>query len=211
MKIVWDFAGVLFHWRPPGLIRRELPQRAANDTDAAYWVRQIFQGFGGDWSEFDRGTVDVPSLVQRIAARTGLTVAEVRAVVDGVPHELQPIAETVALLRRLRDAGRMQFYLSNMPAPYADHLEAEHDFVGWFADGVFSGRVKAVKPEPEIFELAARRFGATPSELLFFDDHVPNIDAARAAGWQAEHFTDAAGAAAALRRRGLLDGQDRAE
>lgn len=204
MRIVWDFGGVLFHWRPPELIKRELPQRAATDEAAAHWVREIFQGYEGDWGHFDRGTLAVPDLVQRIARRTGLAEAEVQAVVDGVPHELQPIADSVALLARLRDAGCSQVFLSNMPAPYADHLEAEHDFVGWFDDGVFSARVKAIKPEPAIFALAAERFGVPPPELLFFDDHLPNIAAARAAGWCAEHFTDAASALPVLRRHGLL-------
>ncbi len=205
MKVVWDFGGVLFHWRPPELIKRELPARAANDEQAQHWVRQIFQGYGGDWGDFDRGTVSVPDLVQRIARRTGLAAQEVQAVVDGVPAELQPIDDTVALLARLREAGHVQYYLSNMPAPYADHLEAEHGFVRWFADGVFSARVQAVKPERAIFEMAAARFGVPPSELLFFDDHPPNIEAARAAGWQAEHFAGAAGAARVLRAHGLLE------
>jgi putative hydrolase of the HAD superfamily len=126
-------------------------------------------------------------------------------VVDGVPHELQPIRESVALLAQLRAAGHSQVFLSNMPAPYADHLEATHDFVGWFEDGVFSARVKAIKPEPDIFALAAERFGVPPAELLFFDDHLPNIKAARAAGWHAEPFTDAAAALPALRAHGLID------
>ena len=90
-----------------------------------------------------------------------------------------------------------------MPAPYADHLEATHDFVGWFRDGVFSARVQAIKPERAIFDLAAQRFGVPPAELLFFDDHLPNIVAAQAAGWQAVHFTGVEAAEAALRERGL--------
>ena len=166
MKIVWDFGGVLFNWRPAELLKRELPQRATDDASAAHWVKQIFQGYGGDWGEFDRGTVAVPALVERIAGRTGLAVDEVQAVVDGVPFELQPIAESVALLGRLREAGRTQYYLSNMPAPYADHLEARHGFVGWFDRGVFSARVQAIKPEPRIFTLAAEHFGVPPEELL---------------------------------------------
>jgi HAD superfamily hydrolase (TIGR01509 family) len=89
----------------------------------------------------------------------------------------------------------------------AEYLQDTHAFLGWFADGVFSGRVNAVKPEAEIFELAARRFDVPPAELLFFDDHLPNVHAARAAGWQAEHFTDAAAAAAVLRARGLLESE----
>ena len=204
MKIVWDFGGVLFNWRPPELIRRELPHRAVDDASADHWVTEIFQGYAGDWGDFDRGTVDVPALVRRIAVRTGLEEHEVQAVVDGVPTELQPIAGSVALLARLRDAGRTQFFLSNMPEPYAGHLEAEHDFVGWFDAGVFSCRVNAIKPEREIFELAAERFDAPPGELFFFDDVAANVEAARAAGWHAERFTDAAAAEAALRARGLL-------
>lgn len=204
MKVVWDFGGVLFQWRPPEMLKRELPHRATDDATAARWVAAIFQGYGGDWGDFDRGTVEVPALVDRIAARSGLAAHEVRRVVEGVPRELQPMPASLALIERLRAAGHRQFFLSNMPAPYADHLEREHGFVRSFEDGVFSARVQAVKPEPAIFELAARRFGLPPAELLFFDDHLPNVHAAREAGWHAEHFTGAGAAEAALRRHGLL-------
>jgi len=204
MKVVFDFGGVLFNWHPPSLLRRELPHRAADEASASHWVREFFQGYGGDWAEFDRGTVETPELVSRIARRTGLGEAEVRRVVDGVPGELRPIEGTVGLLRRLRESGRPLFYLSNMPAPYADHLEREHDFVGWFDAGVFSARVKVIKPEPAIFALAARRFGADSGELLFIDDHGPNVEAARAAGWQAFRFEDPAQCEAELAARGLL-------
>lgn len=201
--VVFDFGGVLFDWHPPSLLKRELPHRATDDATANHWVAQVFQSYGGDWGEFDRGTVDVAALVPRIARRTGLSEAEVQTIVDGVPNELQPMPQSVALLRRLHAAGTPLVYLSNMPAPYADHLENTHDFVGLFRDGVFSARVQAIKPERAIFDLAARRFGVPPGELLFFDDHLPNIVAAQAAGWQAVHFTGVAAAEAALRERGL--------
>jgi putative hydrolase of the HAD superfamily len=199
MKIVFDFGGVLFQWQPQRLLRREIPQMAHDEASAALWVSKIFQSYEGDWGDFDRGSVSVPELVTRIAARTGLTAHEVQAVVDGVPHELQPIADTVTLLRRLREEGHELYFLSNMPAPYADHLEREHDFLAWFRDGVFSARVGLAKPDPAIFALAAARFGAAPSELVFLDDHEPNVLAARAGGWRALHFTGTAAADAALR------------
>jgi putative hydrolase of the HAD superfamily len=204
VKIVFDFAGVLFGWHPPSLIRRELPGRATDDAGAARWADLVFQGYGGDWAEFDRGTLSAEALIERIAQRTGLAAAEVQRVVDGVPRELQPIDGTVALLQGLRDAGHPLYFLSNMPAPYADLLEALHPFVGWFDDGVFSARVRLIKPEPAIFELAARRFGVPPAELLFFDDVAANVEAARRAGWTAQQFTDATACEAELRRLGLL-------
>jgi putative hydrolase of the HAD superfamily len=202
MKFVFDFAGVLFRWQPLALLRREVPHLAPDEARAAHWAAQIFQGYGGDWGDFDRGMVAMPDLVQRIARRTGLAPADVQRVVNAVPHELQPLADSVALLRRLHEAGQTLFFISNMPAPFADHLEARHDFVRWFRDGVFSARVHLNKPEPAIFELAAARFGAAPAEMVFLDDHLPNVQAAQALGWHALQFSSAEQAAAELRDRG---------
>jgi putative hydrolase of the HAD superfamily len=202
MRIVFDFAGVLFRWQPLELLRRELPLLAIDPASARRLAEDIFQAYGGDWAEFDRGTVDVPELVQRIAARTGLRPQDVRAVVDAVPAELKPIPETVALLRRLHAEGRRLHFLSNMPKPYADHLEREHAFIDCFESGVISARVGQIKPEPEIFEIAARRFEAEPAQLLFLDDVLDNVCAARQAGWQAIHFVGAADSEAQLRWQG---------
>ena len=204
MKIVFDFAGVLFHWQPQRLLRRAILERAHDEASAALWAQRVFEGYVGDWAAFDCGTVGVAELVAHIARRTGLTPHEVQRVVEGVPHELQPQADTVTLLRRLRDEDRELYFLSNMPAPYADHLDRAHDFIGWFRDGVYSGRVNLAKPDPAIFELAASRFGAAPSELLFIDDHLPNVQAAIACGWSAIHFSNAAQAEAELRARGAM-------
>lgn len=204
MRIVFDFAGVLFHWQPLELLQRVLPAHATDAAAARRLAARIFQGYGGDWAEFDRGTMELPELVRRIAARTGLQPAAARAVVDAVPAELQPIPETVALLRRLHAQGRRLHFLSNMPASYADHLEREHDFIGCFESGVFSARVRQIKPELEIYRIAAQRFQAEPAQLLFLDDVLDNVLAARQAGWQALHFVDARQAEAQMRAIGCL-------
>ena len=201
--VVYDFAGVLFHWQPHDLLQQVLPQRAHDAASARHWQAQIFQSYGGDWADFDRGTVAPADLVQRIAVRTGLQPAEVQAVVDAVPVALQPLPGTVALLQRLHAAGHPLFFLSNMPAPYADHLDRTHGFLRLFSGGVYSARVLQIKPERAIYDLAARRFGVPPGHLLFFDDVVANVAAAQAAGWQAAHFTDAEAATAVLQAAGF--------
>lgn len=201
--VVFDFAGVVFHWQPLQLLQQVIPQQATDLDSARHWAQQIFQGYGGDWAEFDRGTVDPADLVQRIARRTGLPAAAVQAVVDAVPLALQPLPDTVALAEQLHAAGHRLYFLSNMPAPYADHLEQTHGFLQRFTDGIYSARVRQVKPERAIFDLAAQRFGVPPADLLFFDDVVANVAAAQQAGWQAAHFTDAAAARALLQARGF--------
>lgn len=204
MTVVFDFAGVLFHWKPPELLARLLPHRVPDEAAAQRLVGEIFQGYTGDWGDFDRGTVEPGPLAERIARRTGLAVEETRRVIDGVPAELTPIPGTVALLRELHATGRPLYFLSNMPEPYARHLEASHDFLGLFRGGVFSARAGLCKPEPEIFGHCADRFGLDPAQTLFLDDVAQNVDAARAAGWQAIQFMDPAQCRRELSALGLL-------
>lgn len=200
MNIVFDFAGVVFHWSPTALLRETLPLRATDEAAARALMDDLFQGFapGSDWAAFDLGLVERDELGAGLARRTGLALADVLAVIDAIPAHLQADAATVALMRRLKRAGHRLFYLSNMPAPYADHLERAHDFFDLFENGVFSARVNKMKPDAAIFHEAARRFGAAPAELLFIDDVPHNVDAARALGWQALHYRGAADCEAAL-------------
>ena len=74
----------------------------------------------------------------------------------------------------------------------------------YFRDVVVSGVEKLAKPDPAIYRLAQRRFGHTPGELFFIDDNPANVAAARACGWQASLFTDAASLERELLSRGLL-------
>ena len=193
---VFDFGRVVFRWRPEVLVQTVLPHRAIDAATTRHWVQQVFQAYGGDWGDFDRGVVEPAELVRRIAARTGLDESEVAAIVEASPGELEPLPDTVDWLRRLHAQGRPLHFLSNMPEPFAAHFERTHDVMALFESGVFSARVQLLKPEPEIYEHAAKVFGRAPADLLFLDDHLPNIVAAREAGWTAVHFVDAAQAEA---------------
>ena len=204
MNLVFDFGGVLFRWEPQAFLARMLPHRAPTPEAARALVTDVFQGYGGEWGEFDRGTVGPGPLAERIARRTGIGEQEMHGVIAAIPNELTPIDATVALLHRLHARGWPLFYLSNMPEPFAQHLERSHDFLALFRRGVFSSRVQLIKPERAIFDRAARDFAVDPAHTLFIDDHAPNIAAARAAGWQALHFESPAQCEAELIARDLL-------
>lgn len=204
MKIVFDFGGVLFRWHPASFLARLWPHRIETLEQGAAAAAQFFTGYGGDWGLFDQGLISADEVVRRISARTGWPRGDVAAVVRAVPDELMLIPGTAVLVRELRAAGHGLHYLSNMPEPFADHLERSHPLHEWFDSGLFSGRVKQSKPGAEIFEMAERCFEARPEELLFLDDHPANIEAALARGWQAVLFTDAASARRELYGRRLL-------
>jgi putative hydrolase of the HAD superfamily len=203
VRLVFDLGGVVFRWRPDEFLTRLLPARAPSAAAARALAARFFEGFGGDWGEFDRGRIEVEALAGRIATRLGFAPDEARRVIDAIPDELQPIPDTVALLRRLRGRHGGLSFLSNMPLPYASHLEATHDVFECFDGGVFSSRVGLIKPEPAMFAHAARQFRERPADHVHVDDIQGNVEAARAAGWRALRFEDAAQCAAGLEALGI--------
>lgn len=151
--VVFDLGGVVFHWQPVHLLQQVLPARATDEASAQHWVREIFQAFDPDsiWAQFDLGHVTPDELAVRIAARTGLVVDEVSAVIDGLAPHMRVKDDTVALIHDLQAAGHRLVYLSNMPHGLAHWIEDDHPFGDWFEDGIFSARVALMKPDPAIF------------------------------------------------------------
>ena len=204
MNIVFDFGGVLFQWEPHHFLARMLPAHAPTPEAARALAADFFQGHGGDWADFDRGSVEPAVLGERIAHRIGLDPALAHRVIAGVPQELTPIEGTVHLLRRLHAKGLPLYFLSNMPAPYAQHLDAQHRFLDLFGAGVYSCRVGLIKPDPQIYAHAVQAFGIDPAQTLFIDDLPANVQAARDAGWQAMQFRSPQQCEEELVGRGLL-------
>ena len=192
MNVVFDFGGVLFRWQPEEFMPRLLPRLAVDAASTRALVRDFFEGFEGDWGEFDRGRIDADGLADRIARRTGIAAGEARFAIDAVVDELTPLADSVVLLRRLHARGHGLFFLSNMPLSYAALLESRNDFFGLFRSGLFSSRVGLVKPEPALFQLAIASYGVDPFDTVFIDDVERNLVAASAFGWRGILFRDAA-------------------
>ena len=187
--IVFDLGGVVFRWEPLMLLQHLFPQRMPDEASARHWAGQIFQTFApeADWALFDLGQIEPVALAQRIAQRTGLSAQEVRCLIDGIPPHLQPIQGTVDLIRDLKAAGHRLYFLSNMPAPYAEHLELTHPFFAQFEQGIFSAHVQQIKPLPDIFATAQSRWPLREVPV-FIDDVQHNIDAAHRHGWQGIRF-----------------------
>jgi 2-haloacid dehalogenase/putative hydrolase of the HAD superfamily len=183
--VIFDLGGVVFRWQPLVLLQKLFAQQVPNETVAREWASQIFQTFHpeADWALFDLGLIEPEPLAQRIAARTGLAQADVWRLIHGIPPHLQPIQGTVDLMHELKAQGHRLFYLSNMPAGYADHLVRANPFFALFEEGIFSAHVQQIKPLPEIFATAQSRW-LLQGQPVFIDDVQHNIEAAGRHGWR---------------------------
>jgi HAD superfamily hydrolase (TIGR01509 family) len=203
--VVFDLGGVVFRWEPLVLLQELFPERVPDEASARHWAGQIFQTFSpdADWALFDLGRIEPGPLARRIAQRTGLPEAELQRLIDGIPPHLQPLPGTVALIEALKAAGHRLYFLSNMPAPYAQHLTAVNPFFRHFEQGIFSADVQQIKPLPDIFATAQTRWPLREAPV-FIDDVAHNIEAAQRHGWQGLLFQTPAQARAELVARQYL-------
>lgn len=190
MNIVFDLGAVLLTWAPVALVQSQFAHHAPTAEAAHALARQMFHH--EDWLGFDRGTHSLDDAIGRMALRLSLPADRLDEALSPIGERLEPIAVTVELLAALharREAGEelALYYLSNMPAPYARVLEQRHAFFQWFDGGIFSGDVKMIKPQREIYELLAGRYRLEAEQTVFIDDSLPNVLAARELGWQAIH------------------------
>ena len=172
------------------LVQSQFAHHAPTAEAAHALARQMFHH--EDWLGFDRGTHSLDDAIGRMALRLSLPAERLGDVLAPMGERLEPIAVTVELLAQLRvrrDAGEdlRLYYLSNMPSPYARVLEVRHAFFRWFDGGIFSGDVRMIKPQREIYELLAQRYRLAAPETVFIDDSLANVVAARDFGWQAIH------------------------
>jgi hypothetical protein len=96
LNIVFDLGGVVVTWEPEVIIAQVFADPAVQAL-----VRTEIFGHA-DWLALDRGTLLRQDAIARAVQRTGLSEADVAALLRQVPPALVAIAETVDLLYRLK-------------------------------------------------------------------------------------------------------------
>jgi 2-haloacid dehalogenase len=183
--IVFDIGKVLIHYDP------DLPfQRIIPDAERR---RRFFETVcTHDWNlEQDRG--------RGWADAEALLIASHPEEADNIRafrkhwHEMVPYAyeDSAAIMTGLIDAGHDVTMLTNFAADTFREARQRFAFLNRPRGVTVSGEIGLIKPDVAIYERHARDFGLDPAGSVFIDDSIKNVEGARAAGWQAIHFTDA--------------------
>jgi epoxide hydrolase-like predicted phosphatase len=96
----------------------------------------------------------------------------------------------VAYVQRLREAGYKTGILSNFADDARYVWNKVYPFIQYFDGIVISSEVGLMKPDPQIYYLAAEKVGVQVGEALFVDDFSENIAGAKRVGMPALHFTN---------------------
>jgi len=93
------------------------------------------------------------------------------------------------LIRSLR--GRYKIgLLSNAWSNMRQVLDERFHVADLFDELIISAEVGLAKPDPRIYHLAVQRLNVQPSETVFIDDMLKNVEAARLEGLHAIQYLD---------------------
>ncbi|NUS40936.1 MAG: HAD family phosphatase [Terrabacter sp.] len=198
--VVFDLGGVVVQWDPVPAIAAVVGHERAQhfvhggEFDFAEWNHQ--QDAGRTFAEAEQvATASHPHFAEEIAAYRPNFALSLRGLVPG----------TDGLVRELHERGTRLVALTNWPAETFHHaLELYPDVFARFDDIVVSGVEGIAKPDPAIFRVLETRLGHPLDGIVYVDDAVANVEAARAAGLDALQFTSAEALRDDLTRRGLL-------
>lgn len=195
--IVFDIGKVLVHYDPNLPYLRIIP----DDEERAAFFATVCTP---DWNlEQDRGR-SWPDGEALLIARYPGKEAQIRAFrrywAEMVPHAY---SDSVAIMTGLIDAGRDVTLLTNFAADTFVEARQMFPFLDLPRGVTVSGEIGLIKPEVAIYDRHAQDFGLEPRHTVFIDDVAANVEGARAAGWQAIHFTGAGAMKAELAARGV--------
>jgi len=197
--VIFDFGYVL-----------SLPPRALDYQNLAALAgieSKSFEGvYWGERADYDRGIIDGPAYWRRVAeaAKKEITPGQIECLI-AVDVALWMRANPVMLewVRALKTHGLKIAVLSNMPIEISTHMRHHASWFKEFDYVCFSAEVHLAKPEAAIFQTCLDVVRSKPPECLFIDDRVENVEAARALGMQALHFTSVRDLAVAVEPLGL--------
>lgn len=109
-------------------------------------------------------------------------------------HAIKVHEDVMQTVQALRRAGFRCHIGSNQQALRARHMSENLNYRSLFDSEFYSCFMGTAKPKSEFFEKAVARLGCSAKAVLFLDDRVENVEAAKCAGLNAAVFFGTDGA-----------------
>ena len=173
-NLIFDFGGVICDFNRDTLI-----DAFCNDAEDHEKLKSaIFR----DWDKLDAGETNYFAYA---AATSALLPERLRPISERFfeqwPSKMPPMADTWALMARLKAEGYNVYILSNAPVIFEESIRAFP--IVRLVDGiVISAPIRMSKPDKAIYAYALKKFGIRPEESLFIDDNPVNAQAAKQVG-----------------------------
>jgi len=113
------------------------------------------------------------------------------------------IEETVEILHKLKRKKFKLIALTNWSAETFPVAVKKFKFLKLFDGIVVSGKVKMLKPFPEIYNYTLKKYGLIANKSIFIDDRISNVDGAIKCGINGIQFVSPKNLIIALKKYGI--------
>ena len=154
-------------------------------------------------AQYESGQLTSPEFFIVVQNETGFdgTEPEFAAYFEDI---FTPIDEIIAMHAKLAASGLPTYTFSNTNEMAVRHISRAYDFWPRFTGHILSHEVRALKPNPKIYEVFEQTTGCQGNEILYLDDRPENVAAAATRGWHAIEHRDAEFTREAVMRLGVL-------
>lgn len=156
------------------------------------------------WVEFELGQITEAELFAKFF-KDGRPIDQ-KAFLDVVIDAYEYLDGMELLLKRLFEAGHDVHSFSNYPSwhQYIENKLQLSRYLEWTFVSC-TGPMKGLrKPSQECFDAVIAHIGRPAEDIIFVDDRLVNVEAARAAGLRAVHFQNAANLEEELKEMGVM-------
>lgn len=143
-----------------------------------------------DWKETDLGILSYEEIYDLFVKNDPSVEREIRESLTNISGMLTQYDYAVPWIQELKSRGYQVLFLSNFSEKALTEGAADMTFLPYMDGGVFSFKVKLVKPDPAIYRLLLDQYHLLAEECVFMDDTLPNVEAAIALGIHGIHFLD---------------------
>lgn len=176
-NIIFDLGGVLIDWNPEYLYKKVF-----DDKEQMNWF--LTNVCHSDWNVNQDAGVSVEKATQEKVSEFPDWEKHIKMFYGRWEEMLGgEISGTVAILDSLiKNKDLDVFALTNWSAETFPIAQEQFKFLSWFKGILVSGEEKTRKPFREIYQRMMNKFDLIPSECLFIDDNLENVEAAEAFG-----------------------------
>jgi len=178
LNFVFDLGGVLVNYDPKRYV-----QKIVGSDKAEILKNIIFDS--PEWIELDKGTLDESEAVRIWGKKNPEYSQYIELIMKNWDEMLTPKYENIRLLKPLKNMGHKLYILSNFHEEAFKNISEKYSFFGLFNGMVISYKEKTVKPEERIYRVLIKRYGINPSDTVFIDDSMKNIETAERLGFKA--------------------------
>ena len=171
-------------------------QEAASRADVTLPMEDYLQAHeqinGPLLTAMETGQIDINVFTQSISKLVNKPASEIKSAF--LKWLKAPMPGMVELVKDLKTKGYQTACLSNTSHMHWDMMldpTSEHYLA---LDQIFdypyaSHIIGIMKPDSGIYDYVEEQTGKKPSQIMFFDDNVANIEAAKSRGWHATLIT----------------------